>query len=75
MEKSRKIDVELIGTILTMTALWLLWMLIGVAVLVSPGEIDIEDIFLSSIIFFTGGSVFSSIIFVWVESSISKGAK
>ena len=75
MEKSRKIDVELIGTVLTMSALWLIWMLLGVAVLVSPGEIDREDIFLSSLIFFTGGCVFSSIIFVWAESSISKGAK
>ena len=72
MEK--RIDVELIGTVLTMTALWLLWMLIGVAVLVSPGEIDREDIFLSSMIFFTGGGIFSSIIFVWVESLESKGA-
>ena len=71
----KKINVELIGTVLTLSALWLLWMLIGVAVLVSPGEIDREDIFLSSLIFFTGGCVFSSIIYVWVESSMSKGAK
>ena len=70
MEK--RIDVELIGTVFTMTALWLIWMLIGVAILVSPGGIDIEDIFLSSIIFFTGGCVFSSIIYVWVESEIKK---
>jgi len=73
MEK--RIDVELIGTVLTMSALWLIWMLLGVAVLVSPGEIDREDIFLSSIIFFCGGCYFSSIIYVWAESSVSKGAK
>ncbi len=70
MEK--RINVELIGTVLTMTALWLIWMLLGVAVLVSPGGIDIEDIFFSSLIFFTGGCVFSSIIYVWVESSNKK---
>ena len=72
MEK--RINIELIGTVLTMSALWLIWMLLGVAVLVSPGGIDIEDIFLSPLIFFTGGCVFSSIIYVWVESLKTKGA-
>jgi|TARA_Y100000296_G_C4943610_1_gene142706 uncharacterized membrane protein len=63
-----KIDVELIGTVFTMSMLLLLWLLIGVAVLVSPGEIDSEKIVLSSTIFFTGGVITSGIIFVVVET-------
>ena len=63
-----KIDVELIGTVFTMSILLLLWLLIGVAVLVSPGEIDSEKIVLSSTIFFTGGVITSGIIFVIVET-------
>ena len=63
-----KLDVELIGMVFTMSALLLLWLLIGVAVLVSPGEIDSEKIILSSTIFFTGGVITSGIIFVAVEA-------
>ena len=70
-----KIDVELIGTVFTMSILLLLWLLIGVAVLVSPGEIDSEKIVLSSTIFFTGGVITSGIIFVVVETFEGKGTK
>ena len=63
-----KLDVELIGMVFTMSALLLLWLLIGVAVLVSPGEIDSEKIILSSTIFFTGGVITSGIMFVAVEA-------
>ena len=63
-----KLNVELIGTVFTMSILLLLWLLIGVAVLVSPGEIDSEKIVLSSTIFFTGGVITSGIIFVVVEA-------
>ena len=63
-----KIDVEVIGTVFIMSVLLLLWLLICVAVLVSPGEIDSEKIILSSTIFFTGGVITSGIIFVVVET-------
>ena len=63
-----KINIELIGMVFTMSMLLLLWLLIGVAVLVSPGEIDSEKIVLSSTIFFTGGVITSGIIFVIVET-------
>jgi len=63
-----KINIELIVTVFTMSVLLLLWLLIGVAVLVSPGEIDSEKIVLSSTIFFTGGVITSGIIFVVVET-------
>ena len=70
-----KIDVEVIGTVFTMSILLFLWLFIGVAVLVSPGEIDSEKIVLSSTIFFTGGVITSGIIFVAVEASEGKGTK
>ena len=63
-----KINIELIVTVFTMSVLLLLWLLIGVAVLVSPGEIDSEKVILSSTIFFTGGVITSGIIFVIVET-------
>ena len=70
-----KINIELIVTVFTMSVLLLLWLFIGVAILVSPGEIDSEKVILSSTIFFTGGVITSGIIFVVVETFEGKGTE
>jgi len=56
------------GCIVVMLALLAIWILLGVGVLFGPNGPRPEDIFLGVIIFFTGGGIFSGIIFVVVET-------